>query len=119
MEVVSFNLYQRKLIFHDLSAMFYNSRGRERVGLAGCVCVSGGGGGGGVAGGRGVGADRQTDRERKSCIQNLFVFQLFCRGGGGGGGGGQTDRQTEEELHSECICFSTVLQVTAVEVKPI
>ena len=49
MEVVSFKLYQRKLIFDDLSAMFYNSRGRERerVGLAGDVCVCGGGGGGG------------------------------------------------------------------------
>ena len=83
MEVVSFKLYQRKLIFDDLSAIFYNGRGRERVGLTGgglvCVCV---GGGGGWAGGRG--GDRQTDRE----------------------------------LHTIC-CFSTVLQVTAVEVKPI
>ena len=44
-------------------------------------------------------------------------------GGGGGGwrgeGAGGTDRQTERDLHSEFICFSTVLQVTAVEVKPI
>ena len=35
MEVDGVKLYQRKLIFDDLSAMFYNSRGRERVGLAG------------------------------------------------------------------------------------
>ena len=90
MEVVSFKLYQRKLIFDDLSAMFYNGRGREREwdwrgGRAGCVCV---------------------------CV---------CVGGGGwrGEGAGGTDRQTERDLHSEFICFSTVLQVTAVEVKPI
>ena len=66
------------------------------------------------------------------------------RGGGGGGGGGgwrQTDRQTEIEdeeggedrqtdrqtdgerqrgrVAFKSCCFSTVLQVTAVEVKPI
>ena len=94
MEVISFKLYQRKLIFDDLSAMFYNSRGRDRMGLAGgragCVCVWGGGGGG-----RGW---RQTDRDR------------------------QTDRQTEtdrERVALKMCCFSTVLQVTAVEVKPI
>ena len=48
MEVVSFKLYQRKLIFDDLSAMFYKGGGRDRVGLAGgrtgCVCMWGGGG---------------------------------------------------------------------------
>ena len=37
----------------------------------------------------------------------------------GGGGGGGRDRLTERELHSQFICFSTVLQVTAVGVKPI
>ena len=96
MEVVSFKLYQRKFIFNDLSAMFYNGRGRERerVGLAGdvwvcgCVCVGGGGGGleGGGGGEKGGGGDRLTERER-------FAFTIFC--------------------------FSTILQVTAVEVKPI
>ena len=86
MEVVSFKPYQRKLIFDDLPAMFYNSRGRDRMGLAG---VRAGGGGGGVAGGAG-GGDRQTDR----------------------------DRQRERVALKMC-CFSTVLQVTAVEVKPI
>ena len=91
MEVVSFKLYQRKLVVDDLPAMFYNSRGRERVGLAGDRAGVGGWG-------RGV-----------------------CGGGGcgGGEGAGGTDRQTERDLHSEFICFSTVLQVTAVEVKPI
>ena len=80
MEVVSFKLYQRKLMFDDLSAMFSKVRGerewhwRRR---AGCVCV----------------------------------------GGGGGGGGGQTDRDRVRVVF--IICFSTVLQVTAVEVKPI
>ena len=86
MEVVSFKLYQRKLVVDDLPAMFYNSRGRERVGLAGgragvgggggvCVGVCVGEGGGGGEKGRG----EQTDRQREICIQNLFVFQLFCR----------------------------------------
>ena len=70
MEVVSFKLYQRKLIFHDLSAMFYNGRGREREGLAGCVC----GGGGGGKGGR---TDRQTDRERVAYRIYLF-FNCFA-----------------------------------------
>ena len=71
MEVVSFKLYQRKLIFDDLSAMFFKGQGRERVGLAasGGVCVGGGGGGG---------ADRQKQRERVVFII-YFVFQLFCR----------------------------------------
>ena len=82
MEVDGVKLYQRKLIFDDLSAMFYNSRGRERVGLAGgragWVFV---GAEGGVTGGGGL-----TDRQ--ICIQNLFYF-------------------------------STVLQVTAAEVRPI
>ena len=85
MAVVSFKLYQRKLVVDDLSAMFYNSRGREREwdwrGVGRGVCVGGGGGGGE----KGLG--EQTDRQRF--------------------------------LHSEFICFSTVLQVTAVEVKPI
>ena len=72
MEVVSFKLYQRKLIFDDLSAIFYNGRGRERVGLTGggLVCVWGGGGG--------EGGGRQTDRQTESCTQ-FVVFQLFCR----------------------------------------
>ena len=42
-------------------------------------------------------------------------------GGGGeakGGGGRQTDRERERVALTIC-CFSTVLQVTAVEVKPI
>ena len=49
MEVVSFKLYQRKLIADNLSAMFYKGRGRERewdwrrragcVGVCVCVCV--------------------------------------------------------------------------------
>ena len=90
MEVVSFKLYQRKLIFDDLSAIFYNGRGRERVGLTGgglvCVCVWGGGGGGGKGGEK----DRKTDGER----------------------------QRERVAFKSC-CLSTVLQVTAVEVKPI
>ena len=75
MEVVSFKLYQRKLVVDDLPAMFYNSRGRERVGLAGGRAGGGGGGGGGGEKGR----REQTDRQREICIQNLFVFQLFCR----------------------------------------
>ena len=81
MEVVSFKLYQRKLIFDDLSAMFYNSRGRDRMGLAGdrawcvCVCV---GGGGGVAGGTG---GRETDRQRQTDRQT------------------DRQRQTQRELH--------------------
>ena len=96
MEVVSFKLYQRKLIADGLSAMFYKGRGRERVGLAAsggvCVCMcrrgEGGCGGGGVVG-EGVGETyRQRQRHKESCIQNLF-------------------------------CFSTVLQVTAAEVRPI
>ena len=78
MEVVSFKLYQRKLVVDDLPAMFYNSRGRERVGLAGGRAGVGGGGGvcvgvcvgeGGVAGRRG-GGNRQTDRER-------FAFRIY------------------------------------------
>ena len=88
MEVVSFKPYQRKLIFDDLPAMFYNSRGRDRMGLAG-VRAGGGGGSG---------------------------------GGSGGVGRGETDRQTEtdrERVALKMCCFSTVLQVTAVEVKPI
>ena len=97
MEVVSFKLYQRKLVVDDLPAMFYNSRGRERVGLAGGRAGVGGGGGGCV----GVGV----------CVGEGGVW----RGEGAGG----TDRQTERDLHSEFICFSTVLQVTAAEVKPI
>ena len=88
MEVVSFKLYQRKFIFDDLSSHVLQRSWRERVGLAvwGGVCVCGAGGGGGKR----VGGDRQTEteRDRESCIQNLF-------------------------------CFSTVLQVTAAEVKPI
>ena len=94
MEVVSFKLYQRKLIFDDLSAMFYNSRGRDRMGLAG----GRGGVWGGWRGERGGGTDRQTETDR------------------------QTDRQTEtdgEKVGLKMCCFSTVLQVTAVEVKPI
>ena len=45
MEVVSFKLYQRKLIADNLSAIFYKGRGREResgiggVGRGVCVCV--------------------------------------------------------------------------------
>ena len=76
MEVVSFKLYQRKLIFDDLSAMFYNGRGRERVGLAGggLVCVWGVRGEGGGAEGRGGETDRQTD----SCIHNLLFFNCFA-----------------------------------------
>ena len=74
MEVVSFKLYQRKLIFDDLSAIFYNGRGRERVGLTGgglvCVCGGGGGGGGGKGGGR------QTDRQRVA--HNLLFFNCFA-----------------------------------------
>ena len=82
MEVVSFKLYQRKLVVDDLPAMFYNSRGRERVGLARGRAGVGGGGGvcvgeGGCGGEKGRG--EQTDRQREICIQNLFVFQLFCR----------------------------------------
>ena len=96
MEVVSFKLYQRKLIFDDLSAMFYNGRWRERVGLAWgsggvrvgvCVCGGGGGvagrtGGGGGGGGRETDRDsqtvRQTERERESCIKNLLFFNCFA-----------------------------------------
>ena len=72
MEVVSFKLYQRKLVVDDLSAMFYNSRGRERVGLAGGR--AGVGGGGGVCWGGGCGGEKgrgeQTDRER-------FAFRIY------------------------------------------
>ena len=72
--------------------MFYNRRGRDRVGLVGVrrgVCVVGGW----VAGGTGVG-EGQTDRDRQT----------------------ETDR---ERVALKICCFSTVLQVTAVEVKPI
>ena len=80
MEVVSFKLYQRKLIFDGLSAMFYNGRGREREwdwpGMCGCVglcvCVGGGGGGGG-----GEKGGRQTDTERVAFTIFLF-FNCFA-----------------------------------------
>ena len=69
MEVVSFKLYQRKLVVDDLSAMFYNCRGREREwdwrGVGRGVCVWRGR----VAGRRG-GGNRQTDRER-------FAFRIY------------------------------------------
>ena len=80
MEVVSFKLYQRKLVVDDLPAMFYNSRGREREwdwrGVGRGWGVGEGGWGRGVWRGEGAGG---TDRQREICIQNLFVFQLFCR----------------------------------------
>ena len=87
MEVVSFKLYQRKLIADGLSAMFYKGRGRERVGLAAsggvCVCMcrrgEGGCGGGGLWG---KGWERHTDRDRdtkRAAFRICFVFQLFCR----------------------------------------
>ena len=67
MGVVRFKLYQRKLVVDDLPAMFYNSRGRERVGLArGRAGVGCGGGGCGGEKGRG----EQTDRER-------FAFRIY------------------------------------------
>ena len=85
MEVVSFKLYQRKLIFDDLSAIFYNGRGRERVGLAAsggvCVCMcrrgEGGCGGGGLWG---KGWERHTDRDRwrESWIKNVLFFNCFA-----------------------------------------
>ena len=41
-------------------------------------------------------------------------------GGGGGGGGGGRERERERESCSQNLfCFSTVLQVTAAEVRPI
>ena len=91
MEVVSFKLYQRKLIADDLSAMFYNSRGWERVRLAAtgggvcvcvCMCRRGEGRGGGWGGLGGGGGERQTDRDRdteRAAFRICFVFQLFCR----------------------------------------
>ena len=77
MEVERVKLYQRKLIFDDLSAMFYNGRGRERVGLAG---------------GRAF-----------FCFVLLLLFLFVFLGGGGGGGKGQ--RQTQRELHSKFVVF--------------
>ena len=74
MEVVSFKLYQRKLIFDDLPAMFYNGRGRERVGLAGgrARCVGGGGEGEG-----GTDRHRHTGRE----LHSEFVLFFNCFAG--------------------------------------
>ena len=92
MEVVSFKLYHRELIFDDLEPCFTTGVGETEwdwLGVRRGVCV----GGGWVAGGTGVG-EGQTDRDRQT----------------------ETDR---ERVALKICCFSTVLQVTAVEVKPI